>query len=277
VSPLSHDRRFVRELARRAGAIALQRFHEGVTPEFKAGDEPVTAADREVNAFLVEALSERFPDDAILAEESEPDPRRFETARTWMVDPIDGTREFIAGTDGWEVLIGLVTGGRPVLGVAYNPVTDTLLEASRGDGATIHRAGEAATPFEVTGTPGDGLVVAVRAGRYHGIIQEMTEALSPVRVVEKGGFGARAALAAESEVDVVLHVGGTPREWDTCAIEAILVEAGAGVTTCLGEPFDYLKEELVQPHGMVIATRDRLSDVLREITPRYRSWLDERR
>lgn len=276
MSPLTHDRRFIRELTRRAGAIALQRFHEGVTPEVKAGDEPVTAADREVNAFLVDALSERFPDDAILAEESEPDPRRFDADRTWMVDPIDGTREFIAGTDGWEVLIGLVVEGRPVLGVAYNPVTDTMLEASHGDGAYIHRGGQTATRFEVTGTDEDGLVVAVRAGRYHGIIQEMAEALSPVRVVEKGGFGARAALAAESEVDVVLHVGGTPREWDTCAIEAILVEAGAGVTTCLGERFDYLKEELVQPHGMVIATRDRLPAVLQEVTPRYRGWLDRR-
>lgn len=271
---LDDDRRFARELARRGGGIALQRFHEGVVPEYKAGDEPVTAADREVNELLVAALADRFPGDAILAEESEPDPRRFEAPRTWMVDPIDGTREFIAGTDGWEVLIGLVVAGRPVLGVAYNPVTDTLLEASAGDGATIQRPHHPRTRFAISGTSEAGLVVAVRSGRFHGVLKEMVEALSPVRVVQKVGLGARAALAVESEVDVVLHVGGTPREWDTCAIEAILDESGARMVNCLGEAFTYLKSELVQPHGMVIAPRDRLDDVVQVVAPLYRAWLD---
>lgn len=268
--PLSDELEFASHLARTAGAMALDYQRRGVTPETKAEDEPVTEADRAVNAHLVAALSARFPDDAILAEESPPDPRRFTATRTWMVDPIDGTREFIAGTDSWEVLIGLVVNGDPVLGAVYNPTTDTAFAARRGGGAWIRR-GDTERRLEVSSAAAGGLRMAVRRGHLHGVVREIAEQLDVVDIRQKRSFGARALLVVESEVDVVIHVAGSPKEWDTCALQAVVEEAGGVMLNCLGERPRYLKadDDLVQPHGMIITSRDLADRVMRVVTPLY--------
>ena len=102
MTSLRSERDFALDLIHRAAELAMSYFDSGVTAELKDGDEPVTEADRRVNELIVEEIARGFPDDAILAEESPPDPRRFEAPRTWMIDPIDGTREFIRRSDGWE-------------------------------------------------------------------------------------------------------------------------------------------------------------------------------
>jgi 3'(2'),5'-bisphosphate nucleotidase len=260
-----------RDLARTAGAMALEFQRRGVKPETKAGEEPVTEADRAVNAYLVDALAARFPDDAILAEESPPDPRRFQATRTWMVDPIDGTRDFIAGADSWEVLIGLVVDGEPVLGAVYNPSTNTEFSARRGAGAWIHRGGDERR-LEIPAPRRDAeLRMAVRRGHYRGVVSRIAERLGITDVRQKDSFGARALLVVESEVDLVLHAAGSPKEWDTCALQIIVEEAGGVMLNCMGRRPRYLKadDELVQPDGMVIAGRDLAARVMPIITPLY--------
>jgi 3'(2'),5'-bisphosphate nucleotidase len=271
MSTLSDELDFASRLARSAGAMALDFQRRGVVPETKAGDEPVTEADRAVNAHILAALAERYPDDAVLAEESPPDPRRFDVVRTWMVDPIDGTREFIAGTDSWEVLIGLVVDGEPVLGAVYNPTTNTAFAARRGGGAWVTRDGAEHRLEIARGKAGRKLRMAVRRGHYRGVPEEVAAELGIEDVRHKRSFGARALLVAESEVDLVLHVGGSPKEWDTCALHAIVEEAGGVMLNCLGERPRYLKsdDDLVQPHGMVITARDLAEPVMRVITPIY--------
>lgn len=255
-------------LARSGGTIARSHQDQGVVPELKAGHEPVTAADRAVNAHIVEALTREFPDDAVLAEESPPDPRRFTAARTWFVDPIDGTREFIAGTDAWEVLIGLVEDGRPVLGVAFNPTSDTLYTASKGGGAWVTREGHTRA-VEIPQRSGRAISMAVRRGHFGELPREIAGALGVGEIRKKGAFGARVILAVESEVDVVLHVGGSPKEWDTCALQVVIEEAGGVMLNCLGDPPRYLKKDLVQRHGMVVTARGLAERVMSVVTPLY--------
>ncbi|HYN84284.1 MAG TPA: inositol monophosphatase family protein, partial [Pyrinomonadaceae bacterium] len=123
------------ELARASGATALEYYGRPLRVEHKgAYDEPVTAADRAVNELIVQGLREIFPDDGILAEESVDDDRRLSRERVWMVDPLDGTKGFIAGSGDFAVQIGLAVAGRPALGVLYAPATDTLYWAARGAG-----------------------------------------------------------------------------------------------------------------------------------------------
>jgi len=263
-------------LAREAGAIAMRHFRTGIPVSYKAGAEPVTAADQETNAFLVGAIAAAFPQDAILAEESEPDPRRFDVERTWMVDPIDGTAEFVKGNEGWEVLIGLVVRGKPVLGAVYNPVTGTMLDAVAGGGAFLTRRDEPRRPFQAQPPQDRPLVLVIREGQYRGITKRIADALGAANVIEKGGLGARAALAAEAEADLVLHIGGTPREWDTCALQCVIEEAGGLMLNCLGERPTYLKEDPTQRHGAVIGSAALVPKVLPVIVPMYREYLAEK-
>ncbi|MGB8508379.1 MAG: inositol monophosphatase family protein, partial [Pyrinomonadaceae bacterium] len=119
--------RFGVELARAAGAAALQFYGKPLRVEHKAEfDEPVTQADRVVNELIVSRLGAEFPDDGILAEESVDTERRLSCARAWMIDPLDGTKGFIAGTGDFAVQIGLADRGESVLGVLYAPATDVL-------------------------------------------------------------------------------------------------------------------------------------------------------
>src|ERR1044071_5427060 len=128
------------ELARRAGEAALVYYGKPMRVEHKElFDEPVTQADRAVNELIVRALREHFPEDGVLAEESVDTDRRIGRRRAWMIDPIDGTKGFIAGTGDFCVQIGLAVEGRAALGILYAPATDVLYWAARGHGAWVVR------------------------------------------------------------------------------------------------------------------------------------------
>src|ERR1700754_1908790 len=132
--------RFTLELARRAGEGALAFSGKPLRVEHKEEfDEPVTQADRSVNELIVRALRESFPADGVLAEESVDASARLSRERVWMIDPIDGTKGFIAGTGDFAVQIGLAVEGRAALGVLYAPATDVLYWAARGHGSWVLR------------------------------------------------------------------------------------------------------------------------------------------
>src|SRR5919107_2507349 len=128
------------ELARRAGEAALAFYGKPLRVKHKEEfDEPVTQADRTANELIVRGLSEAFPEDGILAEESVDTSRRLGRERVWMVDPLDGTKGFIAGTGDFAVQIGLADQCESVLGVVYAPATDVMYWAARGAGAWVER------------------------------------------------------------------------------------------------------------------------------------------
>ena len=122
-------------LARRAGEGIRALHGTGLAVENKADESPVTLADREANALIVGGLEAAFPDDAILSEELPDDGSRIGRTRVWMVDPLDGTKDFIRGREGFSVMIGLLDGASPALGVVYQPIGDKLYYATRGGGA----------------------------------------------------------------------------------------------------------------------------------------------
>lgn len=262
------ERDFAIEVIREAADLAMTFFEAGVIEERKAGDEPVTEADRRVNALITDAIARRFPDDAVLAEESPPDPRRFAARRTWMVDPIDGTREFIRGTHGWEIFIGLVEEATPVLGVIVNPPTGRLWEAQKGLGAYVHES-STRTRLRQARANANGLSVALRDRHPQGLANEIAEALGATNIVSRAGFGARALLTLAEDVDIVLSVSGQPKEWDTCALDVLLEEAGLAVRNCLGKPLTYLKDDPTQNDGLVIAPQSLMPRILETVMPIY--------
>ena len=122
--------------AKQAGDIALRYWNTGLTAETKSDASPVTLADRECEIAIAHALEEAFPDDGLLGEEGAA--KNSRSGRRWIIDPIDGTRDFLRGNRAWAVLIGLEDAGKVVAGVSYLPAMDEMFTASRGAGAFLN-------------------------------------------------------------------------------------------------------------------------------------------
>ena len=146
-----HETKVATELARQAGAILLEHYNSPFLVEQKinANDEleEVTAADREANELIVSRLQKEFPDDGILAEESTDTEHRLNKDRVWLIDPMDGTKNFINRDGDFAVQIGLAVGGESVLGVVYQPVRAVLYRAAHNRGAWIEAGRQHRHPF----------------------------------------------------------------------------------------------------------------------------------
>jgi 3'(2'), 5'-bisphosphate nucleotidase len=261
---MSAELKKVEALARLAGKAAL-RFYGDVAAEYKAANSPVTAADRASNEVIAAGLGAAFPGDPILSEESRDSLDRLKSERLWIVDPLDGTKEFLAQNGEFSVMIGLAVRGEPVLGVVYLPAVDVLYSAQRGGGAWVTRAGltERLTCEHVNGKP-----LRMVGSRSHPdpLLLKMQEALGITDVRPSGSVGIKCALIAERERDLYVHPVPYLKEWDTCAPEAILREAGGAVSDCTGAPLRYNKREPVQPHGIVACAPGGMARVLGRVT-----------
>ena len=235
----------------------------------KAGGSPVTIADHASNQLIVEMLSERFPSDAILAEESRDSAARLNAERVWIVDPLDGTKEFLAQNGEFAVMIGLAIQGEPVLGAIYLPTTDVLYSAVRGGGAWVLRDG-GATRLRCAPASPDALRLVGSRSHRDPLLDRMQAALSIRDVIRSGSPGVKCGLIAGGKRDLYIHPTPLLREWDTCAPEMLIREAGGDVTDCLGNPLRYNKPDPVQRQGMAACAPDVIDWVLERITPLFR-------
>src|SRR5436309_12844695 len=153
-SKFARETQIAIELARAAGAVLLRHYHTPFLVEQKLNAldeiEEVTAADREANELIVNRLSREFPDDGILAEESSDTEQRLTKDRVWLIDPMDGTKNFVQRDGDFAVQIGLAVGGESIAGVVYQPVRGVLYRAERGHGAWIEEAEKPAARMAVS-------------------------------------------------------------------------------------------------------------------------------
>jgi 3'(2'), 5'-bisphosphate nucleotidase len=247
------------ELARRAGEAALAFYGKPLRVEHKEEfDEPVTQADRAVNELIVRGLQEAFPEDGILAEESVDTERRLARERVWMVDPLDGTKGFIAGTGDFAVQIGLAVAGRSALGVLYAPATDVLYWAARGHGAWVLRptseAGKSlqAERLRVTDERELSRMRLAESRAHRGPRMEaVVRALGVRAEVRSHSVGVKVGLLVERQADLYIHLSPKTKQWDTCAPEAVLTEAGGRMTDLWGEPLVYNSPDVLNRNGLL--------------------------
>jgi histidinol phosphatase-like enzyme (inositol monophosphatase family) len=221
---MSYERELnlAREAATRAGASSLDYQRRGVTPEMKADDSPVTIADKEAEKLIVGLIAEAFPQDGILGEEGAS--REGTSGRRWIVDPIDGTRDFIRGNPLWGVLIGMEDAGDVVAGVAYFPGLERMSWASRGDGAyTDGRRLQASARTNIS----ESVLLANGLQFFHGrpIEHGFFEWMSKFFSVRSLGGSLDATWVAEGLAEVWIEPKVAP--WDLAAHKIILEEAGA--------------------------------------------------
>ncbi len=219
--------------------------------EWKTGEEPVTAADRAVSDLCVDALRRTFPCDAVLSEEIPDDGARMRSARTWLVDPIDGTKDFIAGRIGYSVMIGLLIDGQPALGVVYQPTVDRLWCAARGCGAfglSGHGTAQRLQVSPVKTLPDARMVSS--ASIREPIVAKLRQRAGIRDEVQIGSIGIKLGLIAQGERDLYINPSGHTKLWDTCAPAIILQEAHGRLTDVLGRPLNY-RGQLDHADGLV--------------------------
>jgi 3'(2'), 5'-bisphosphate nucleotidase len=234
-------------LALDAGDAILQVRSRGFDVVRKEDRSPVTEADHAAEAIIVTGLREAVPAIPVIAEEEVAAGHVTEpSAEYWLVDPLDGTREFAAGNNEFAVNIGLVRDGRPVLGVVAIPVTGELFGGIVGRGAW-KRVGIVQTTVSARLPPEEGLTVL--ASRYHGNSTRLDEFLRDKRVAKLINFGSSVKFCrlAEGMADLYPRFGRT-MEWDTCAPQAVLEAAGGTVRMFDGEELRYGKRGWENPH-----------------------------
>ena len=252
-------------LAREAGAAALGYYGRPMKVEHKGEyEEPVTQADRAVNELIVRRLRETFPEDGILAEESVDTGRRLGRERVWMVDPLDGTRGFIAGSGDFAVQIGLAVEGRAVLGVVYAPATDVLYWAAPGVGAWVERPGLDAERLRVSDEKTVARMRIAESRSHRGPrMDAVVRALGVSEEVKRHSVGIKVGLLVERQCDLYIHLSPRTKEWDTCAPEALLHEAGGRMTDLWGAPLVYNRPDTLNRNG-ILATNGAAHDSIVE-------------
>lgn len=250
-------------LAARAAGTLVNDFYEraAVAVYEKADGSPVTDADLAADALIRDTVSSHFPGDAVLTEESADDPARLTAPRVWIVDPIDGTAQFIARTGRFDIVVALVVDGRPVLGVICHPPSGTLLTAIRGHGAWI----------EERGTRRRARISSMRLGdhvRIAGSIWFGMPELESERDRVVSALGGQSAptlptgirpidlLDPERSFDVVFGpVADADRtyggEWDFAAPDLIIREAGGAMSDLLGRPHRFNKANVRNGGGLI--------------------------
>ena len=264
-----HELRVACELARTAGAAILEHYEGPLHIQQKNYDddaEPVTQADTIANDLIVTGLKREFPNDGILAEESVDTKRRLEKTRVWMVDPLDGTNGFIDGNGDFAVQIGLAENGECVVGVVYQPLTGVLYRAVRGGGTWIERP--QFDPEQATVSDKKTLTeMRLAASRSHRSprMSKVVSRLGFQDEVQRGSVGIKVGLLVEKQCDVYIHLSPRTKQWDTCAPEVILAEAGGRITDLFGYPLQYNVPDVQNRNGLVASngiSHDRIIETL---------------
>jgi len=250
---LVRDSRLLKDTVREAGSLALSLFRTELKNWTKGASSPVSEADIAVNRLLENRLRSAAPEYGWLSEESADDEQRLERRRVWIVDPIDGTRGYLAGREDWCISVALVEDAAPLLGAVFAPASDEFFFAARGQGATRND---------------------VRLQATAGIEIDFSRVAGPKPLVERinltsgdvvlhprvASLALRLCRVAQGSLDAAF-AGGQSHDWDLAAANLIVQEANGIMTALSGDAILYNRREVA--HGLLVAAgRDRHASII---------------
>ena len=245
-------------LAEDAGRAILEVYSTDFQVQSKEDDSPLTQADLASNRRIVAGLEALTPELPIITEEAGlPDfEERRDWQRYWLIDPLDGTREFVNRNGEFTVNIALIDGNRPVLGVVHVPVHDKTYVGCEGVGAERRDGDASAAPIRVSATSGNPVRVVGSRSHRGTSLDAYLERLGGYEMVPMGS-SLKFCVVAEGRADLYPRLGPTS-EWDTAAAQAVVEQAGGRVVTLDGKAMTYnAKSDILNPYFFVIGADDR--------------------
>jgi myo-inositol-1(or 4)-monophosphatase len=244
----ARDAALLTDTVRQAGALALSLFRTELKNWTKGASSPVSEADIAVNNLIDSRLRSATPDYGWLSEESVDDEARLGKHLVWIVDPIDGTRGYLAGREDWCVSVALVADASPVLAAVFAPVSDEFFFAMRGNGTTLN-------DVPIYATAGAELDFPRMAGPKP-LVERLGRPREEIVLHPRiGSLALRLCRVAEGRLDAAF-AGGQSRDWDLAAANLIVQEANGSMTELSGDAISYNRREVT--HGVLVAAgRDR--------------------
>jgi 3'(2'), 5'-bisphosphate nucleotidase len=245
------------DLAREAGDAILEVYASDFEVQSKDDESPLTQADVAAHRRITAGLAELTPDLPVISEEGglPPFDERSRWPTYWLVDPLDGTREFVNRNGEFTVNIALIKDGRPVFGVVRVPVLKKTYVGCDGRGAELRVDGETPRPIKVAGSSARPVRVVGSRSHRGASLDAFIEKLGDCELVPMGS-SLKFCVVAEGGADVYPRLGPTS-EWDTAAAQAVVEQAGGSVVTLDGKPMKYnQKEDILNPHFLVIGATD---------------------
>lgn len=267
------DLQFAIPLALEVGALAAAYYARKHDIRVKSDGQPVTTADIAANEVIIDRIRDAYPEDAILSEEGPQDPNRTALEHCWMIDPIDGTREFIAGSGEFAVHIARAHQGTPMVGVVYKPSVGHLYYGAKDLGA-FQSTGATFSPITVNkdNDPKDITLAASRAHKSKRL-QSIIEAIQPRCIVRMGSVGLKVSAISCGQCHAYVHPSKATNEWDTAAPQVILEAAGGTMTDLSGEPLRYLQENPQHLQGIAASNTFLHKHILGCIEDTVSNWL----
>jgi myo-inositol-1(or 4)-monophosphatase len=253
VEVLAREATLLKETVRQAGRLALSLFRTDLKNWTKGTSSPVSEADIAVNDLLESKLRSATPDYGWLSEESADDEARLGKPLVWIVDPIDGTRAYLAGREDWCVSAALVGEASPVLAAVFAPASDEFFFAMRGQGATRNDA-------TIHATTGADMDFSRMAGPKP-LVERLNRAGGEVSLHPRiGSLALRLCRVAQGSLDAAF-AGGQSRDWDLAAANLIVQEANGRMTALSGDTILYNRREVA--HGVLVAAgRERHASIV---------------
>jgi len=259
----------IKSIARKAGEKVLEIYETNFHKERKKDNSFVTKADLASEEIILEGLKDfGYP---ILSEEKTDDLKRLDSDTLFIVDPLDGTRDFIEGTGDFSIMIGLAKEGTPEMGVVYKPVGDKLYYGQKGEGSFLKEKDKREKRLNVSSEEElekSNLVMS----RFH--LSNTEETLLNQKIVKgsirKGSIGVKVGLIAEGKAEGYFNHSARTCEWDTCAPELILREADGKLTDLAGDNLDYNSESVNNENGVVATNGNIHHSLIKKLKEAYK-------
>jgi 3'(2'), 5'-bisphosphate nucleotidase len=264
-------------LARAAGAAIMAVYRSDFAVRYKDQDtsNPVTDADTQANTLIVQGLRAAFPNDGVLAEETAETPEatahRRAASRLWCVDPVDGTREFVARNGNFVVMIGLAIQGRAAVGVLYQPTEDRLYWGAEAQAYVQDASGTRSLRVSDLTDPKEATFAISRTHRSR-MVSQVSQLLGTDRSLPLGSVGLKMARLCEAQADLYVSMSDKTHEWDACGPEALLRAAGGEVTDVYGAPLAYNKDHTNTATGIVASNGHLHGHCLQALKTACEAW-----
>jgi 3'(2'), 5'-bisphosphate nucleotidase len=273
---MTQDLEYLLDVGRQAARLAAERIKTiyeqylsggNIDIREKGKNDPVTAADMAANQIIKEKLKGIFPDHAILTEE-EPDTwDKTGYEWVWMIDPLDGTRDFIKANSEFVTMVGLTHLGEPTIGIVVEPTTGFELYACKGLGAykSWLSQRDKSSRVKMIDAPGlKNLRLAVSRSHRDPKVDEFIKLLSVQNEISSGSVGRKLGMVINGEADIYVHPARGTKLWDTCACEVIALESGGVLLSGTGEPISYLRPsgDVENHYGLLVCPTSILDKVV---------------